>query len=231
MKTQKGITLIALIITIIVMLILVGVSVSVALNTGLFKTAQGVAKNTEEERVNETALSDGKITIEGKGTVDLEEYANLLTPNPTYKTGTLVKVKDVEGYNFRVMKYDGDNIILLYDGAYMTSIKYPNSITLAEDFGENVIGNDAIGRLMTLDEIEELGAAKRPDEGNWQLIEDSEHSWVCDVGCWVTDGDRGWLIQPGMKNISDPPDVFLDTVSGALRPVIEISKSLVEPAA
>ena len=39
-KKQKGITLIALIITIIVMLILVGVSVTVALNGGLFSTAK-----------------------------------------------------------------------------------------------------------------------------------------------------------------------------------------------
>ena len=61
MKTQKGITLIALIITIIVMLILVGVSVSVALNTGLFKTAQGVAKNTEAEKIREQELSSGAI--------------------------------------------------------------------------------------------------------------------------------------------------------------------------
>ena len=63
MKTQKGITLIALIITIIVMLILVGVSVSVALNTGLFKTAQGVAKNTQLAANEENTLSTGWITV------------------------------------------------------------------------------------------------------------------------------------------------------------------------
>ena len=66
-RNQKGITLIALIITIIVMLILVGVSVSVALNTGLFKTAQGAAKNTELARQEETALSNGAVTVEVDG--------------------------------------------------------------------------------------------------------------------------------------------------------------------
>ena len=40
MKKQKGITLIALIITIIVMLILVGVTVTTAINGGLFKKAK-----------------------------------------------------------------------------------------------------------------------------------------------------------------------------------------------
>ena len=82
MKTQKGITLIALIITIIVMLILVGVSVSVALNTGLFSTAQGAAKNTEVERVKETALSNGAVTVKVDGedkTFDsMEQYIESL---------------------------------------------------------------------------------------------------------------------------------------------------------
>ena len=43
MKEQKGITLVALVITIIVMLILVGVSITVALNGGLFTNAKDAA--------------------------------------------------------------------------------------------------------------------------------------------------------------------------------------------
>lgn len=46
MKNEKGITLIALIITIIVMLILVAVTVSVALQGGLFKNAKEAADKT-----------------------------------------------------------------------------------------------------------------------------------------------------------------------------------------
>jgi len=77
MKNQKGITLIALIITIIVMLILVGVSVSVAINTGLFKTASGVSKNTEEEKTNELKISGGKVNLENEYT-DIEGYVTSL---------------------------------------------------------------------------------------------------------------------------------------------------------
>ena len=44
---NKGITLIALIITIIVMLILVGVTITVAMQGGLFDTARGAAKDTQ----------------------------------------------------------------------------------------------------------------------------------------------------------------------------------------
>ena len=71
LKNKKGITLIALIITVIVMLILVGVTITVALNGGLFETATNAATETqreaERERLTEIVLasydvSEGKIT-------------------------------------------------------------------------------------------------------------------------------------------------------------------------
>ena len=52
MKGQKGITLVALIITIIVMLILVGVSISVALNGGLFTKAGDASRETKQAQVS-----------------------------------------------------------------------------------------------------------------------------------------------------------------------------------
>ena len=56
LKQNKGITLIALIITIIVMLILVGVTINVALNGGVFETAETAANSTTVEAEKE-ALS------------------------------------------------------------------------------------------------------------------------------------------------------------------------------
>ena len=56
MRNNKGITLIALIITIIVMLILVGVSVSVALNGGLFDRAERARDDTRREAEKEKLL-------------------------------------------------------------------------------------------------------------------------------------------------------------------------------
>lgn len=53
MKKMRGITLIALIITIIVMLILVGVTVTTAINGGLFKQAQEAKNRHEEEYIKE----------------------------------------------------------------------------------------------------------------------------------------------------------------------------------
>ena len=53
MKDTKGITLIALIITIIVMLILVGVTVTTAINGGLFTASQEAKFKTEVSQIKE----------------------------------------------------------------------------------------------------------------------------------------------------------------------------------
>ena len=50
LKNSKGITLIALIITIIIMLILVGVTVNEAIQGGLFESASDASKKTQIDR-------------------------------------------------------------------------------------------------------------------------------------------------------------------------------------
>ena len=72
MKKNKGITLIALIITIIVMLILVAVSVNVLIKSNLIETAEKTVnkyKNASEEEAN-----GGTIEINGKKYNSIEEY-------------------------------------------------------------------------------------------------------------------------------------------------------------
>jgi len=99
MKNQKGITLIALIITIIVMLILVGVSVSIALNTGLFKTTQEAAKNTQIAVDAEQKLAEGKIKIGDNWYASYQDYLDGIV----LETGIVLDEKAVleveEGYN------------------------------------------------------------------------------------------------------------------------------------
>ena len=53
MRGQKGITLVALVITIIVMLILVGVTVTVAINGGLFDKARDAKTEYESSQASE----------------------------------------------------------------------------------------------------------------------------------------------------------------------------------
>ena len=61
MKKDNGITLIALVITIIVMLILVVVTIRIATDGKLFDYAGKAAKQTQEEADEEKKLSNGNI--------------------------------------------------------------------------------------------------------------------------------------------------------------------------
>lgn len=61
MKKDNGITLIALVITIIVMLILVVVTIRIATDGKLFDYAGEAAKKTQEEVAKEKELSNGII--------------------------------------------------------------------------------------------------------------------------------------------------------------------------
>ncbi len=72
MKNTKGITLIALIITIIVMLILVSVSINIAIKTGLFEQAGNATKKYRGEQEKESNLS--KITVGGVEYDSVEDY-------------------------------------------------------------------------------------------------------------------------------------------------------------
>ena len=65
MKNQKGITLIALVITIIVMLILVAVTITMAVNGGLFGYAQNAARETNEAKTQEEQLGSGSVNVDG----------------------------------------------------------------------------------------------------------------------------------------------------------------------
>ena len=74
-KQQKGITLIALIITIIVMLILVGVTINIALNGGLFQKAKSAADGTQKQAEKEELMSAAFGTVNIKGDLQITKIA------------------------------------------------------------------------------------------------------------------------------------------------------------
>ena len=71
---SRGITLIALIITIIIMLLLVGVSITIAIKGGLFDVAKRAAKETEEAKKLEQELANGRVKIDGTWYDSIEDY-------------------------------------------------------------------------------------------------------------------------------------------------------------
>ena len=73
-SNHKGITLIALVITIIVMLILVAVTINMAVNGGLFGYAGRATKDTELAKQGELQLSNGGITVDGVTYESMDAY-------------------------------------------------------------------------------------------------------------------------------------------------------------
>ena len=73
MKNKNGITLIALIITIIVMLILVGVTINTAFNGGIFDKAKNAVKLTEIEADREVLFSLVMASIKNDASINFNE--------------------------------------------------------------------------------------------------------------------------------------------------------------
>ena len=73
LKNQKGITLVALVITIIVLLILATVAITMALNTGLFAKTQEAADKSKAAEANEARDLNTVQTV-------MENYINNITP-------------------------------------------------------------------------------------------------------------------------------------------------------
>ena len=73
-RQEKGITLIALVITIIVMLILVAVTISMSINGGLFEYAGAAVDETQNAIEAEQKLADGKIKVDGVWYASIDDY-------------------------------------------------------------------------------------------------------------------------------------------------------------
>lgn len=82
MRGQKGITLIALVITIIVMLILVAVTITMAINGGLFEKAGEASRKTNEAKTQEQEIGTGNVTVKDVEHTDINNIVN------HYVTGT-----------------------------------------------------------------------------------------------------------------------------------------------
>ena len=81
-NTNNGITLIALVVTIIVMLILVAVTISMAINGGLFEKAQEAGIKTNEAVDAEQQLANGTVKIGNTVYNSIDEYLGI-TKTPT----------------------------------------------------------------------------------------------------------------------------------------------------
>ena len=109
-ENEKGITLVALVITIIILLVLAGISISTLTNTGLFgkaKEAKESSQNAEKEQNKilgeyETALdqySENTLVYKvNNGTIKIGDYISY-TPDSTSTKGILKELSTYSGTN------------------------------------------------------------------------------------------------------------------------------------
>ena len=120
MKTDKGITLVALIITIIVMLILVGVSVQVVIKSDLLGTAQEAVTNYKEKMDEESTLS--KIKVGELEYDSLEEYIQTINTIKFYVNDVeYTAEKGMTWREFIKSDYCADGVFLLVGAGVITS--------------------------------------------------------------------------------------------------------------
>jgi len=167
MKNQKGITLIALVITIIVMLILVGVSVTVALNGGLFTTAKEAANETKTERDKELALSNGEIefTINGKTYNSMDEYleekgTQTECSHETFDEDNLCTECGIKRISFTISKepagWDAEADSVIWTSGPLTRYAY-EGMTWAEWVEDNSLSNGCYQVQEDMDIISPIG--------------------------------------------------------------------------
>lgn len=128
MKKQKGITLIALVVTIVVLIILAGVSISVILNQdGLINKAISSGEQTKIENIKEKLeIVKGLDYIEQESNNTLDTYFTILEKEkigPPYEITNKEKTTDNTGiievdnkYSFLVTIENNKNIKIEYEG-------------------------------------------------------------------------------------------------------------------
>ena len=164
-KLNKGITLVALVITIIVLIILAGVSINAVMNGGIITNAKDAKNEFENAKLNETetlGVIEGYI-IDNIGT-EFEKgmYKQTQQYNTDLANAKSGKIADITNYQY----YDEDadaNLVTITDGVLTTCIMkdgFPNTSNLIGELTEvyipksiNEIGAGAFQECISLKKL------------------------------------------------------------------------------
>ena len=143
LKTQKGITLVALIISIIILLILAGISIQAITNTGIFTQANNAKRESEIASIKEQIALDiyEKQLVPPLGSITEEQLETILGKYGTVnkEDGTIVGITTGKGYEILLKDiYGGETVAesvpeTVPDGAIVTPV---NDITTWLKAGE-----------------------------------------------------------------------------------------------
>ena len=153
LKSPRGITLVALVLTIIVLLILAGISIQALTNQGLFAQAQNAKRESEIANIKEKIALDiyEKQLEPPLGSITEGELEKILSNYGTVnkgEDGTIKGITTEKGNELLLSEiYTGSYITLLADGSWNSS-KQVNSPKLME--GMTGIYWDASGNEVTV---------------------------------------------------------------------------------
>lgn len=231
-KTQKGITLIALIITIIVMLILVGVTISMSVNGGLFEYAGNAVKDTNDVIHEEQQLANGGIQVGGlwydsiddlipKPTDDLQEqyefsYYSTLSDALTDANNGIIENNDADNNTAVAAVYTKNgntHVVLLKDIEVSSTINITKNITF--NLGGNTLTFTASGACLNVNTADSVtidgrlnGSAiinKVNNGGAELLVASNGTSLTVNGGTYIMDGSYAGVCMPfrGMTASTD----------------------------
>ncbi len=246
---QNGITLVALVITIIILLILAGISISALTNQGLFTQAQNAKNLTEEKTAEENEIlknyleqmnaitggTSGGTTytayaVGDQVTVGGESFYVIKASSTSEEKVTLLAAKNIDtttmlqSYSAGTVAFSSTNywstiegITYPYDLNNTATSADTDAIAKARAYGTAKGGT---GRLMTVEEVVALGG----DMDNYDSS--ACPSWINTSNYWLGSADNPnfvWNVSSGyLFNYNFSNDIYY-----GVRPVIEISKSLI----
>lgn len=149
MKKSKGVTLIALIVTIIVMLVLLGVSIQILISSNILEAAKKAAQQTKDAYESEASMNDIKI-----GDKTFEEYIESLNGKKTKISWTYQENADgnieITGLNLSSYAYtDSED---LYEAMTYVTLGTDKIIIPDQLDGKNVV------KLSLLDSVRPSGS-------------------------------------------------------------------------
>lgn len=251
-KTQKGITLVALVITIIILLILAGISIASLTQTGLFGKAKDAKQKSENAQVEENAILENYMA-------QIDEITGEKKTNKAYNVGDEVTIGTESFYVIEASDANTETVKLLAkynlnkagteqapDANYRDTacaFSAAGGFSVDEDLNENATvladKTSAVykanayaktcratkGRLLTYTEANNLKASygdmiwgKANNQGNGNYLCYWLGSAISTSGVWDVYGGSAFFHSDGFS------------YSGyyGVRPVIEISKSLIQ---
>lgn len=201
---MSGITLVALIITIIVMLILVGVSVSVVINSDLIGTAQKAADTTKTKYQEESELGS-VIEVNDEKYLSMEEYIEG-SAKIVDKDGNDLRNKKVESNTEAYDKY-GNKIVIPAD----FKIRVDNTTNNADTVTEGIVIEDESGNQFVWIPVGKIYTDTEKTEANAKTITLGRRVFADGIN--DADGD-GTILPAGKISISTTnPSEELKTIT------------------